>query len=145
MTVIEKCLKSRVYINMHIMKIIGILFNRFGILRLGNWIYSKEVQIKLLLLKRTLPCKRQCSYFITRDDLTGPHVVGSDGHLILSESLKLMCSHTVTDPRQRLPHEGRECTVQLSDLLAAMPRWTGESHGMSTYGKFLHKYNGPKL
>lgn len=26
--VTEKCLKSRVYINMHIMKIVGILFNR---------------------------------------------------------------------------------------------------------------------
>lgn len=123
MTVIEKCLKSRVYINIHIMKIIGILFNRFGILRLGNWIYSKKVQTKLqlLLLKRTLPCKRQCSYFITRDDQTGPRDVGSDGHLILSESLKLMCSHTVTDPRKRLPRGGRECAVQLSDLSAAMP------------------------
>lgn len=76
-TVIKKCLKSRVYINMHIMKIIGILLNRFGILRLGNWIYSKEVQIKLLLLKRTLPCKRQCSYFTTtKQDLVMLEVTG---------------------------------------------------------------------
>lgn len=49
----------------------------------------------MMMMSRSLPCRRQCSYFITGDDQTEPHKVGIKGHSFLTESLKLMCSRTM--------------------------------------------------